>query len=67
MINYSLSDMEVAEIHWHDLLAEAECERLAREALKLRRKRKGHSRLERYLDALRGRDRDGTPVDPQKN
>ncbi len=66
-MNTVLYDLQAAETHWHDLQAEAEHERIVQAALKLHGKETARARLSRYLDALRGRNPDGTPVEPHKN
>jgi hypothetical protein len=66
-MNSTLYDLQAAESHWHELQAEAEHERLVKAALKSRRAQTPRTRLSRYLDALRGRNPDGTPVDTTKN
>lgn len=66
-MNIDLYELQAAETHWHELRAEAEHERLVKAALKLRREQPARSRFARYLDALRGRNPDGTPLDARKN
>lgn len=62
-----LYDLQAAEAHWHDLQVEAEHERLVKQALEERRKGRRSSRLNRYFEALRGRNPDGSRVEPRKN
>jgi hypothetical protein len=62
-----LTDLQVAETRLHELHIEAEHERLVKAALKLRRSQAPRSRLSRYLDALRGHNSDGSPVEAHKN
>lgn len=66
-MNIDLYELQAAEIHWHDLQAEAEHQRLVQAALKLHGKETTLSRLSRHLRALRGRNPDGTPAETHKN
>ncbi len=60
-------NLQAAEAHWHELQLEAERERLAIAALKLRREQGHRSRLARYLTSLARRGSADKPTDPHKN
>jgi hypothetical protein len=63
----SLYDLEAAEVHWHELQAEAAHERQAKAAMKLHPERSFRALLVRSLELIRTRGADKATHDPRNN